>query len=178
MKINWTAGEAQEQCPVEAEEIMRRAQKSNSDLKPEDLTWELSWAAAYLDKAKSGVEALDEFFNQMEEVAKKGPKARTEKSFQQQLDEQLKPICAVTLKAKVGRRRWESVLPAGRIPQVIIDTLGQKIREDMREEARIEGLTPEARDRETAELLGELGMNPGFFAITLEPQKKARKPKR
>lgn len=156
MKINVTEKTIKNDFPDIYKEFQEKKEKSKA-----------KGALVSLDKFKFSFEVAERIqsYNFSDILSGKVLKdqKKAEKTVEEQLQNRLKNV-SVWVSASSGRYLLNSET-LKEIPKQIEDNYRRMIQKQEDEKKRIESLTPEERDEETAAALKELRKDPGFFEM-------------
>ena len=162
LEINYKT--AQKRYPKEVQEIIEKVRTSrskNKNVSPELWAWGFSWCV----RIEGMIGGND--FAQMIAGLKEFPKEKEPKS----ADEEVKDYARraiVHLAGKISRAEWSSTDPV-KFPDEIAQMIRKDFEKQQAEQARVDALSPEERDRETNEILRQLSGSPGFVALGVGP---------
>jgi hypothetical protein len=155
---------AKKRYPKEVEDVTKkvRAGKSkhrNSD--PNLWAWGFSWCVQ-IEGAIGGQDFL-----KMITGEKEFPKDEEPETADEEVADYARRAM-VHLAAKIGKTQWGSTKQI-EFPNEIGNRIRTQFEKDKAEQARVDALSPEERERETNDILRQLSRSPGFMAIGMGP---------
>jgi len=163
MQIDITYKEAKKRYPVHVKEALARVAKSKNKYKhthPELMHWCFDWCV----RLEGGINGGD--FLKMVAGEKPFPEHKKPSSEDAEADDYFRRA-TITLAVRLGNTTYTSAGKVTDQPKEIGDFIRKSFRDDAAEAARIAKLTPEEREAESNEILGQLRRSPGFVEMTI-----------
>jgi len=160
MRLETTYELAKERHPEQVEEIiatLRRSKSKQKNANPEDLNWYYDYCKAV--KAHSFMEVIENARTRAQEPPSNPcVEARVASMVE-----------GLHFRLSASRKHWigTAQLNEGFVPPELIAQFVERAEEERAEQERIDNLTPEERDAEVQELLGELRQDPGFMEFEI-----------